>query len=251
MFIMPSRTGGIENTESLTAPSMSESTTTAKPSRTDAVTYPVTSPRTFTGEESLVQRQGSASTITTTNTNTVQEFVKATSGNFVAKNKLQAGLGRSGWQLAVKRALGTLQKGKIPLLLAVEAGNQSMCRELLGQQTAEQLKATTDSGDAAIHIAARRRDVDMIRILVDYGTNIDMQNVSTDFNINNSIGRMHGAWTIVVGIATGYGLEGSGFKARWRRDFPHPSTPAAMSTQLLVQWVPVRFPGGKATRTWR
>ncbi|GFG36261.1 hypothetical protein Cfor_08873 [Coptotermes formosanus] len=67
-------------------------------------------------------------------------------------------------------------KGKIPLLLAVEAGNQSMCRELLGQQTAEQLKATTDNGDAAIHLAARRRDVDMIRILVDYGTNIDMQN---------------------------------------------------------------------------
>jgi hypothetical protein len=95
--------------------------------------------------------------------------------------------------LALKRALATLQKGKIPLLLAVEAGNQSMCRELLGQQTAEQLKATTDNGDAAIHLAARRRDVDMIRILVDYGTNIDMQNVSTDFSVNIIIGRMHGA----------------------------------------------------------
>ena len=57
---------------------------------------------------------------------------------------------------------------------------------------AEQLKATTDNGDAAIHLAARRRDVDMIRILVDYGTNIDMQNVSTDFSIN-IIGRMHAA----------------------------------------------------------
>jgi hypothetical protein len=101
----------------------------------------------------------------------------------VAKNKLQAGVGRSGWHLALIRALVTLQKGKIPLLLAVEAGNQSMCRELLGQQTAEQLKATTDNGDAAIHLAARRRDVDMVRILVDYGTNVDMQNVSTDWNI--------------------------------------------------------------------
>ena len=110
--------------------------------------------------------------------NSVQTFTRATAGDFVAKNKLQAGLGRSGWHLALKSALGTLQKGKIPLLLAVEAGNQSMCRELLGQQTAEQLKATTDNGDAAIHLAARRRDVDMVRILVDYGTNVDMQNVS-------------------------------------------------------------------------
>lgn len=32
------------------------------------------------------------------------------------------------------------QRGKIPLLLAVEAGNQSMVRELLSAQTAEQLK---------------------------------------------------------------------------------------------------------------
>lgn len=35
------------------------------------------------------------------------------------------------------------QRGKIPLLLAVEAGNQSMCRELLSSQTSEQLKVCT------------------------------------------------------------------------------------------------------------
>jgi hypothetical protein len=34
------------------------------------------------------------------------------------------------------------QRGKVPLLLAVEAGNQSMVRELLSAQTAEQLKVT-------------------------------------------------------------------------------------------------------------
>jgi len=213
VFIMPSRTGGRANTDSLTSPPTAESTTNANPSTTDTVTYPVTSARIFTGEESLVQRQGSASTTTNTNTTSVQDFVKATSGDFVAKNKLQAGLGRRGWQLALKRALGTLQKGKIPLLLAVEAGNQSMCRELLGQQAAEQLKATTDSGDAAIHLAARRRDVDMIRILVDYGTNIDLQNVSTDFSINNSIGMMHGTGTAycvrLLGAGWGGGAWGS------------------------------------------
>ena len=30
----------------------------------------------------------------------------------------------------------------------------------------------------------------------------------------------------VVGIATRYGLRGSGIKSRWGRDFPHPSKPA-------------------------
>ena len=53
-----------------------------------------------------------------------------------------------------------------------------MCRELLAQQASDQLRATTTAGDTAIHLAARRRDVDMIRILVDYGGLVDMQNVS-------------------------------------------------------------------------
>ncbi|XP_055599773.1 serine/threonine-protein phosphatase 6 regulatory ankyrin repeat subunit B isoform X5 [Uranotaenia lowii] len=68
------------------------------------------------------------------------------------------------------------EKGKIPLLLAVEAGNQSMCRELLSSQTADQLKATTTNGDTALHLAARRKDVEMARILVDYGASVDFQN---------------------------------------------------------------------------
>ena len=28
----------------------------------------------------------------------------------------------------------------------------------------------------------------------------------------------------VVGVATGYGLDGPGIESRWRRDFPHLST---------------------------
>lgn len=49
--------------------------------------------------------------------------------------------GQSTWRSLIKGVLD-LQKGKIPLLLAVEAGNQSMCRELLSAQTAEQLKVS-------------------------------------------------------------------------------------------------------------
>lgn len=66
--------------------------------------------------------------------------------------------------------------GKIPLLLAVEAGNQSMCRELLSVLPMEQLRCITETGDTAVHLAARRKDLDMVKILVDYGANVDSQN---------------------------------------------------------------------------
>ena len=37
-----------------------------------------------------------------------------------------------------------------------------------------------------------------------------------------------------VGIATRYGLDGSGIESRWGRDFPHPSVPAMGPTQPRV-----------------
>lgn len=48
---------------------------------------------------------------------------------------------RYSWQKLIRDVVDS-QRGKIPLLLAVEAGNQSMCRELLSSQTAEQLKVS-------------------------------------------------------------------------------------------------------------
>jgi len=42
----------------------------------------------------------------------------------------------------------------------------------------------------------------------------------------------------VVGIATGYGLDGPGIESRWERGFPDLSRTALGSTQPSVQWVP-------------
>jgi len=47
-----------------------------------------------------------------------------------------------------------------------------------------------------------------------------------------------------VGIATGYGLDGSRIEFRWGRDFPHLSIPTLGPTQRPVKWHRV-FPGGK------
>jgi len=49
----------------------------------------------------------------------------------------------------------------------------------------------------------------------------------------------------IVGIATGYELDGPGMESRWGRDFPHLSRPVLGPTQPPVQWVSGLSPGGK------
>lgn len=75
---------------------------------------------------------------------TAKAALEKLASSFVALNKRKAEKrerDRGTWKSLIQGAL-ELQKGKIPLLLAVEAGNQSMCRELLSSQTAEQLKVS-------------------------------------------------------------------------------------------------------------
>ena len=47
-----------------------------------------------------------------------------------------------------------------------------------------------------------------------------------------------------------YRLDGPGIESRWRRNLPHPSTPALVPTQPPMQEAPGFFSRGKAAAGW-
>ncbi|KAG1692590.1 Ankyrin-1 [Nymphon striatum] len=56
------------------------------------------------------------------------------------------------------------KNGAIPLLLAAECGNHGICRELATQQTQEQTEYLHPvSGDAAIHVSTRKKDITTVK----------------------------------------------------------------------------------------
>ncbi|KAM4687553.1 uncharacterized protein O3C94_006066 [Discoglossus pictus] len=67
--------------------------------------------------------------------------------------------------------------GCIPLFLAVESGNLGICKELLSSHTESQLMATSKKyGDSALHACCRKKDVELAKLLVEYGAHVDCQN---------------------------------------------------------------------------
>ena len=61
----------------------------------------------------------------------------------------------------------------------MEAGNLHVCRELLLQETEAQLKYTKPPlKDTALHLAARKRDNDLVKLFIETGAFVDSQNVS-------------------------------------------------------------------------
>ncbi|KAI7798397.1 transient receptor potential cation channel [Triplophysa rosa] len=69
------------------------------------------------------------------------------------------------------------KEGRLPLLLAVQAGNVGITRELLSSQSEPQLRAVkSGNGDTVLHICCRRKDVETAKVLVEFGVNPDCQN---------------------------------------------------------------------------
>ncbi|KAG6931799.1 serine/threonine-protein phosphatase 6 regulatory ankyrin repeat subunit B-like [Chelydra serpentina] len=69
------------------------------------------------------------------------------------------------------------QDGRTPLFLAVDAGNLGVCKELLSTHAEAQLSAREKRyGDTVLHASCRKRDVEVAKILVEYGAVVDCQN---------------------------------------------------------------------------
>ncbi|XP_070555789.1 serine/threonine-protein phosphatase 6 regulatory ankyrin repeat subunit B-like isoform X2 [Ptychodera flava] len=69
------------------------------------------------------------------------------------------------------------KESSIPLMLAAEQGNVAVGKELLALYKDEQVKAIrSDSGDSALHLSCRRKDVDFIKLLCENGAPVDIQN---------------------------------------------------------------------------
>ncbi|XP_064110745.1 serine/threonine-protein phosphatase 6 regulatory ankyrin repeat subunit C-like isoform X2 [Macrobrachium nipponense] len=68
-------------------------------------------------------------------------------------------------------------QGDIPLFIAIDAGNSSLVKELLHYQASEQLKVTRhETKDSPLHIACRKKETDIVRVLVDAGASTDEKN---------------------------------------------------------------------------
>ena len=75
----------------------------------------------------------------------------------------------------------------------MEVGNHGVCRDLLGVSTKEQVTYVhPTTGNTALHLATRRKDLDIMRFLVECNSPINHQNVSQLQSIQKS-------WTMGAG----------------------------------------------------
>jgi hypothetical protein len=64
------------------------------------------------------------------------------------------------------------------LLAAIEVGNINVCRELLGQETGDQIRYQKEPDkDTPLHLAGRRKDNDMLKMFIEAGATVDAKNV--------------------------------------------------------------------------
>lgn len=66
------------------------------------------------------------------------------------------------------------------MFLALEVQNHGVSKLLLSEMAREQCAVKRpDTGECAIHIALRKKDFDMLRLVIELGGNINSQNVKT------------------------------------------------------------------------
>lgn len=71
---------------------------------------------------------------------------------------------------------------------ALENGNHGVCRELLHVLPKEQINMHKPStGETGIHIGMAKKDIDMLRLMVDNGGDVDQQNVSNPVTLSPSL----------------------------------------------------------------
>ncbi|XP_033121320.1 serine/threonine-protein phosphatase 6 regulatory ankyrin repeat subunit C-like isoform X2 [Anneissia japonica] len=67
--------------------------------------------------------------------------------------------------------------GILPIFLAIDGGNTGICKELLLHHKDEQLKARRgESGDTLLHLACRKKDMDLIKLFIENGAHVDTLN---------------------------------------------------------------------------
>jgi ankyrin repeat protein len=68
-------------------------------------------------------------------------------------------------------------EGMSPLLIAIRAGNEGAVQDLLNKLAREQLHfKQTLRGEYAIHMATKQKDIEILKIVIDAGCSLDLQN---------------------------------------------------------------------------
>lgn len=68
-------------------------------------------------------------------------------------------------------------EGNIPLSIAIQAGNEGTVQDLLSKLNREQLHfKRIINEDYAIHMATKQKDIEILKVVIDAGCNLDLQN---------------------------------------------------------------------------
>ena len=71
-------------------------------------------------------------------------------------------------------------EGNIPLFCAIDALNHSICHELLTDFVTEQVTYVNSLGENCVHFAVKKRDLEMWKLLYEYGADFNHQNKNGD-----------------------------------------------------------------------